>query len=95
MSNESKPKAILVVPSANELGRITRSGQEDTAPRWTVIHCKSEGFDAVSMARCEKNLSEAQAILMIEQKASDVDEEWVSEDVMMADGTIRRRLLID
>ena len=60
-----------------------------------MIHCKSEGFDAVSMARCEKNLSEAQAILMIEQKASDVDEEWVSEDVMMADGTIRRRLLID
>jgi hypothetical protein len=60
-----------------------------------VIHCKSEGFDAVSIARCEKNLSEAQAILMIEQRVIDVDEELSSEDVRMADGTIRRRLIIE
>ena len=50
------------------LGRITRGGQRDPAPKWTVIQCKTEGFDAVSIARCEKNLSEAQAILLIEEK---------------------------
>ena len=45
------------------------SRQRDPTPKWTIIHCKTEGFDAVSIARCEKNLSEAQAILLIEEKS--------------------------
>src|ERR1700685_4577160 len=73
----------LVVSSSNEIGRIARSGQKD-GHRFTV---KAKGrIDAASMARCERNLTEAQAILMIEQK---------EEVQVMLDGTTRRCLLIE
>jgi len=62
------------------LGRIARGGQRDPAPKWTVIHCKTEGFDAVSIARCEKNLSEAQAILLIEEKHEEEGEHDEAEN---------------
>jgi len=52
----------------NDISQITYSRQKNLTPKWTIIHYKTEGFDAVSIARCEKNLSEVQAILLIEEK---------------------------
>jgi len=36
-----------------------------------IIHCKQEDFDAISIARCEKNLSEKEAILLLENKGNE------------------------
>jgi len=54
------------------LGRIARFGQKDQEPTWTTIQCRQENFDAVSIARREGNLSEADAILLVEKGDKDV-----------------------
>jgi hypothetical protein len=50
----------------NSVGRIARPGQKDPNPEWTTIECIDEPFDAVSIARRDKLMSEREAIMMSE-----------------------------
>lgn len=48
------------------LARIAKPGQFNPAPRWTVIQCPDECFDKVAILQKTKRLSEAEAILEVE-----------------------------
>jgi len=61
-----------------------RFGQEDPEPTWTTIQCRQENFDAVSIARCDGNLPEADAILLVEemdQSGIIIDNYWEKQDL--------------
>lgn len=54
------------------VGRIFRSGQKDPTASTATIMAPKEDIDAVPLARKERNLTEAEAIMEIETNKGDV-----------------------
>ena len=54
------------------VGRIFRSGQEDPTASTATIMAPKEDIDAVPLARKERNLTEAEAIMEIETNKNEV-----------------------
>lgn len=78
-------------------GRIARAGQATDEPVWTVIQCRDEGFDKVSIIMRESRLSEAQAILELQNREGGAEhrDSCPDRDVGEGNGTRTDREVIE
>jgi hypothetical protein len=71
-AQERQGNGIVWEKSVLTVGRIFRSGQEDPTASTATIMAPKEDIDAVPLARKERNLTEAEAIMEIETNKRDI-----------------------